>query len=149
MIQPFDIILRTPRKVDLTKAGRTEMQDAGTEHVGLAVGASRNVAPIVQRRNQVMAGRDVQTGNSAYLREFCFAAGIGNNIQDEKGTIEGLYSALVASHRRARGHHAVGFINALEIHKRSPPNSFYKSNKRPIPIGQQINFRIAEFTFIR
>jgi hypothetical protein len=67
----------------------------------------------------MMAGRHVQTGNGAYLCKHRFAAGIGNNIQNQKGTIEGLDAALVPPHRRAGRHHAVRFLDD-DIHRRSP-----------------------------
>jgi hypothetical protein len=119
VVEPVDIVLRAPRQIDLTQARRAEIQDARSQHIALAADAAGDIAPIAQCRNQMMAGRDVQAGPRADLGELRLAAGVGDDIENQKGAIERLDAALVPPHRRTSRHHAVRFLDA-DIHRRAP-----------------------------
>ncbi len=135
LVEPVDKTLRAPGQVDLTQAGSAEVQDARAQHIGLAAGATADIAPIAQRRNQVMTGRHVQAGRGADLGELRFATGIGNDVENQESAIERLDSALVPAHGRTGGHHPVRLIHPGQIRRHAPsPAALWRllSDNRPI-----------------
>jgi hypothetical protein len=65
---------------------------------------------------ELMAGRQVQAGDSACLGKLGSAARVRNRIQNTKSAIQGLNPPLVASNRRTSRHYTVPLTQAFEIH---------------------------------
>jgi hypothetical protein len=122
IVQTIDHGLGAPRQIDLAQAGRAQMQDPRTQGVGPASGAARHVTPIVQGRNKMMTGRDVEPGRRGNLGQLGFATRVGDDVQDQEGAIERLNPALVAAHRRPGRHYPD--VCRVSFHRRFRPKLF-------------------------
>ncbi|CEG08776.1 hypothetical protein BN961_02195 [Afipia felis] len=115
VVEAIDVKLRAARQIDLAQTGGAKMQNARTERVGPAADPARDIAPVVERRDQVVAGRDVQTCGRGDVGEFCLAAGIRDDVQNQEGAVQCLDAPLVPPDGRTGGHDPANF-GALLVH---------------------------------
>ena len=121
IVEPIDKTLRPPRQINLAKTGGAEVKDSRPQNVAAAVRAARDIAPIVQGRNQVMTGRYVQSGDIGDFGQLRLAAGVGDDVEDKKRPVERLDAAVVTPHRRPGRHDALPLFASFGLHRRSPP----------------------------
>ena len=149
IVQAIEKTLRASRQIHLPQAGSAEMENARPQNVAAAVGAARDVAPIVQGRDQVMTGRDIQSGGRRDLGQLRFAAGIRQDVENEKGAIERLDAAMVPSHRRTRRHDASPSHSLFRTALMQPSRASVFSALGPVPQGQSnLNFHMTAMNFI-
>ena len=94
-VDRLQIALRAPRQIDL-QAGVAEIHDARAQRVEPPAGDLGGEAALDQRRQQMMAGGDVEAGAGRELGQRRFATGFGNGFQKKQRAIDRLNAVAVA-----------------------------------------------------
>jgi hypothetical protein len=124
LVDAVDIALGAARQIDL-QTGMAEIEQPGAEGVAAPAQAFDHEAALGQRRQQMVASRDVEPGAGGQIRQAGFAAGLGQGFQQRDRPIDRLDAAalrggarrnraLVDRDRRDIGHirHRVSLLSA-------------------------------------
>ena len=101
LVDGFQIGLRAARQIDL-QAGVAEIENAGAERIKPAARHLRGKAALDQRRQQMVAGGDVEAGARGELGQRRLAAGLGDGFQQVESAVNGLDAVAVAAGACAR-----------------------------------------------
>ena len=99
-VDRLHIRLRAARQIDL-QAGVAEIKDAGAERIKPAARHLGGEAALDQRRQQMMAGGNVEAGAVSKIGQRRLTAGLGDGLQEIERAIDRLNAVAVAVGARA------------------------------------------------
>ena len=97
----LQIRLRAARQIDL-QAGVAEIEDARAQRIEPAARHLGGKAALDQRRQQMMAGRNIEAGAVGKIGQRRLAAGLGDGFQQKQRAVDRLDAVAVAVGARAR-----------------------------------------------
>ena len=101
LVDRLQIGLRAARQIDL-QAGMAEIEDARAQRIKPPPRHLGGEAALDQRRQQMVAGGNVEAGAGGELGQRGLAAGLGDGFQQEQRTVDRLNAVAVAVGARAR-----------------------------------------------
>ena len=101
LVDLFQIGLRAARQIDL-QAGVAEIEDAGAQRIEPAARHLGGKAALDQRRQQMMAGRNIETGAVGEVSERRLATGFGDGFQQKQRAVDRLDVVAIAGSARPR-----------------------------------------------
>src|SRR5262245_39190454 len=98
-VDAVDMRLRPARQIDLPQTGLREIEHARAERVGAPARDFGDIAPVHQRREQMMAGGDVELRAARQVGERGLAAGFRQRFEQAERAVDrldGIALALLA-----------------------------------------------------